>query len=163
AVDSAAKGNTGTLVGGNSWVSGAINGANSFDGSTGYMYSAAALTAPVSFTTTLWFKTSAASGPGGLLIGFGDSPTGGSAKYDRHTFMNDSGQIYFGVWTTAAQLINTTNAYNDGKWHFVAGSLASDGLKLYVDGSLVASNASVTSGQIPYPGYWRIGNDTLTG
>lgn len=52
--------------------------------------------------------------------------------------------------------------YRDGNWHHVVTTLGSDGMKLYMDGALVASKTGVTSAQ-SYNGYWRIGGDALNG
>jgi len=159
ALDSSGNGDNGTLTGGYSWTPGVLAGAISFDGSSGYMYSASQLAGPQVFTTALWFKTTTASG--GKLIGLGDVQNGPSASYDRNLYMNNSGQLYFGVYTNATQMtINSPNAYNDGHWHHAAATLAGDGMMLYVDGNLVASNAGVTSAQV-FNGYWKIGYDNL--
>ena len=70
-------------------------------------------------------------------------------------------------WMTAArsspgpglatnQALSSPAAYNDGKWHFVVATVSAAGLKLYLDGSLVASDSSGTSGG-SQGGYWLIG------
>ncbi|MGZ4803917.1 MAG: PKD domain-containing protein, partial [Acidimicrobiia bacterium] len=41
------------------------------------------------------------------------------------------------------------------------GTLSTSGMKLYVDGNLVASNTAVTKAQV-YRGYWRVGGDNLS-
>ena len=71
-------------------------------------------------------------------------------------YMNNCGSIYFGVRPDMGTrvTINSPLSYRDNQWHHVVGTLGSDGMKLYVDGSLVASNASVTKAQV-YRGYWR--------
>ena len=53
--------------------------------------------------------------------------------------------------------ITSPTAYNNGQWHQVVATQGADGMKLYVDGQLVASNA-VTGAQ-NYTGYWRVGGD----
>lgn len=63
---------------------------------------------------------------------------------------------------TVSKTIATTSSFNDGTWHQVTASMSSAGMQLYVDGSLAASNKTVTSGQATN-GYWRIGYDNLTG
>ena len=50
---------------------------------------------------------------------------------------------------------------NDGDWHHVVGVLASDGMRLYVDGVQVGSRSDVNSGH-GYYGYWRVGADTIS-
>ena len=102
---------------------------------------------------------------GGKIIGFGDGNTArsGSNGTDRHLYMNNSGSIYFGVRPDMGTrvTINSPSTYRDNQWHHVVGTLGGDGMKLYVDGSMVASNAGVTKAQV-YRGYWRVGGDRLS-
>lgn len=112
---------------------------------------------PSNYSTEVWFKTT--TGNGGKLIGFGDQRTGLSGNYDRHVYMEHSGQLTFGVWTGDANVIHSPKAYNDGKWHHVLASQStSSGMKLYVDGELVGTHPQ--TGAQPYSGYWRIGGDS---
>ena len=99
--------------------------------------------------------------PGGKLIGFGSSQTGLSGSYDRHVYMFDDGRLRFGVWTGQTNVIDTTQAYNDGKWHHMVATQGADGMKLYVDGALVGTNPQ-TQAQ-GYDGYWRVGGDNTWG
>jgi PKD repeat protein len=115
---------------------------------------------PKEFTIETWFKTTTTSG--GKLVGFGNSRTGQSSSYDRHLFMNNAGQLIFGVYPNAVREISTPSTYRDGQWHHAVASLGSDGMKLYVDGVLRASRTDTTDGQ-SYSGYWRIANDNLGG
>ncbi len=50
--------------------------------------------------------------------------------------------------------------YSDGRWHLVTASLSSTGMRLSVDGALVATRTQTTSG-IAYTGFWRFGYDTI--
>lgn len=115
---------------------------------------------PDTFSLETWFKTTSTSG--GKLIGFGSSQTGSSSSYDRQLYMNDAGQLYFGVYPGATNTVNTTESYSDGAWHQAVATLGADGMKLYVDGELKAQRADTTNGQA-FEGYWRVGNDTLSG
>lgn len=138
----------------------AANSAYSFNGSTGYVSTANLITNPQVFTISAWFKTSTASG--GKIIGFGSSQTGNSGNYDRHIYMNNAGQLYFGVYPGSVQTVNSASSYNNGVWHNVVATLSSTaGMTLYVDGQSVGTNGSITSAQV-YNGYWRIGEDNLT-
>jgi hypothetical protein len=134
------------------------------DGAAGYVSGpATAQAGPAAFTIELWFKTTTTRG--GKLIGYGNKPTGSSTNYDRHIYMSNSGQIYFGVYPNAVRTISTstTTAYNDGRWHHVAASLSpTTGMALYLDGKLVATDTATTTAQA-YPGFWRIGQDNLNG
>ena len=77
--------------------------------------------------------------------------------------MSNSGSIYFGVRPDMGTrvTVNSPLTYRDNQWHHVVGTLGGDGMKLYVDGSMVASNAGVTKAQV-YRGYWRVGGDRLS-
>ncbi len=118
------------------------------------------VTDPQAFTAEAWFRTTATHG--GKIIGFGDSASGSSRNYDRHVYMTDDGRLEFGVYPGQFQIVTSTATYNDGSWHLVDASVGAAGLELFVDGMLVASDASVTSAQ-HYDGYWRVGGDSLGG
>src|SRR4029077_656263 len=94
---------------------------------------------------------------GAKLIGFGEQPSGLSSNYDRHVYMENSGQLTFGVWTGQANTITSAKSYNDGAWHYLVATQGSDGMTLYVDGAAVGANAQ-TQAQA-YSGYWRLGGD----
>ena len=117
---------------------------------------------PQRFSLEAWVQTSTTSG--GKILGFGERNTGRSPSNgtDRHLYMNDAGQIYFGVRPDMGTRlsINSSASYNDNEWHHIVGTLGSDGMKLYVDGDLVASDGAVTKAQV-YRGYWRVGGDRL--
>ncbi len=53
----------------------------------------------------------------------------------------------------------TRGEYNDGQWHHVVAVLESAGMRLYLDGDLVASNSNPRA--IRYQGYWRVGGDVI--
>lgn len=112
--------------------------------------------APQTFSEEAWFKTSSTTG--GKIIGYGSSRTASSGTADRNIYLTSNGRLAFGV--TAASTLTTTTTYNNGEWHHVVGTLGTSGMRLYVDGSLVASN-SVTSGAA-YNGYWRIAGDAIS-
>jgi PKD repeat protein len=76
--------------------------------------------------------------------------------------LDHSGPVIFGVYPGSAQILQSPDAYNDGKWHMVVASLGNSGMVLDVDGELVASRNDVTSAQ-SYSGVWRIGGDNLNG
>ncbi|MEO6669253.1 MAG: LamG-like jellyroll fold domain-containing protein [Ferruginibacter sp.] len=132
-----------------------------FDGSSQYVSTANSYLNPPNFTISIWFKTSSVTG--GKLIGFGISQTGQSGQYDRHIYMNNAGQLYFGVYPGSVHTVNSTLAYNDGNWHHAAATLSSTaGMKLYIDGVQVAADAATTTAE-NYRGYWRIGYDNNNG
>ncbi|MGY4541260.1 hypothetical protein ACVWY0_001169 [Arthrobacter sp. UYNi723] len=111
------------------------------------------------FTLEVWFRTTT---PGGRLIGWGNTATGTSATYDRHIFMNDAGQLVFGVYPGTVKVITSPGSYSDGKPHHVTATLSAAGMKLYVDGQLAAQDPATTTGET-FSGFWRIGYNNLAG
>ena len=132
------------------------------DGTTGYISGpATAQPGPGAFSVEMWFKTTTTRG--GKLIGYGNSATGNSTNYDRHVYMSNTGQVYFGVYPNTVKTIATTTAYNDGAWHHIAATLSpTAGMALYLDGQLAATDTTTTTAQT-YTGFWRIGDDNLNG
>tara|TARA_R110002020_G_scaffold214865_6_gene422051 strand:- start:2888 stop:8005 length:5118 start_codon:yes stop_codon:yes gene_type:complete len=150
---------------------GAISGDNdramTFSGaSSQYAASTAeAVIAPDQFSTEAWIRTTTTRG--GKIIGFGDRTSGSSSSNsaDRHLYMSNNGELFFGVRTASRVTVSTPSndgkRYNDGAWHHVVTTMGADGMKLYVDGELVGSRAEVTYGRT-YNGYWRVGGDQLS-
>ena len=134
------------------------------NGLTGYITGAATVTNPQVFSIEIWFKTTVG---GGKLIGLGTSAIGPSAQYDRHLFLSNAGTLTFGVYPGAVKTITSSATYLDGNWHDAIATLApssdpNPGMRLYVDGALVASDPTTTSAEVD-SGYWRIGYDNLSG
>ncbi|MFT3970690.1 MAG: PKD domain-containing protein [Micropruina sp.] len=160
ALDSSSSGNYGNVTNSPTrGVSGAVSGdsAMTFDGSSNIIVAQQPWQSPKAFTAEVWFKTNTAKG--GKLIGFGTGASGLSTSYDRHVYMLNTGKLVFGTYNGAQQSITSSLSYNDNVWHHVAATQADDGMKLYVDGALVGTNANAT-GQ-SYTGYWRVGGDNL--
>jgi len=165
--DVSGNSNTGTVQAGAALTTdryGATNSAYSFNGSTQYISTANSSVSPgpQDFSISVWFKTSTA---GGKLVGYGASQTGPSSMYDRHIYMSNTGQIYFGIYPGLAQTINTTTTYADGKWHHVVGTVSTTlGATLFVDGAIQAADPTMTTPQVyGTTGYWRVGYDNLGG
>jgi galactose oxidase len=110
---------------------------------------------PSSYSEELWFKTTSTGG--GVLATY----AGADYAQDRVVYLTASGQIEFGVWPGATVAIESPGAYNDGKWHFVVATQGADGMRLYVDGKLVASGTTSTAQS--YLGYWQLGGTVNTG
>jgi hypothetical protein len=110
-------------------------------------------TDPQTYTVELWFKTTNGYSTGGPLASFSDTASGIPTKFDRMLWMDDTGKLHFGA---NGNIINSASAYNDGSWHMADVSNGAAGMKLFVDGNLVASNAGATASQ-SYNGYWRWG------
>ncbi|MFW8745054.1 LamG domain-containing protein [Mesorhizobium japonicum] len=135
-------------------------GAYSLNGTTSYVSTSRIYTNPTSFSIEAWFKTTVAAGK---LVGWGNARTGASSSFDRHLYIETTGKLDFGTYSGATQVVTSPAAVNDGKWHHAVGTLsASTGMRLYLDGSLVASNASYTAAEND-TGYWRVGYDSLSG
>ncbi len=164
AVDSSGSGDDGTYFGTNgetyratSPVTGATGSAVTFNGAEGSnMATGQVFNNPTVYSEELWFNTTTTNG--GKLIGFGNARSGRSSAYDRHVYMEGSGQLTFGTYTGQLNTTTSSQSFNDGKWHYLVATQASDGMKLYVDGVQVGTNPQ-TSAQA-YSGYWRIGGDT---
>lgn len=116
------------------------------------------------FSLEAWFRTTTG---GGKLIGFGNRRSTSSTNFDRHLFLSDAGNLVFGVSPGgAARELLSPATYLDGQWHHVVATLGAasptNGMRLYVDGTLVASRTDTTAAQ-SYNGYWRIGWDDIDG
>ena len=140
-------------------IANSTTGHSNFAGNTnGRVSSTTTVTAPTEFSTELWFRTTTNSG--GKLIGYGAAASGNSNSYDRHVYMANNGRLLFGVYPGAVRTVQSAASYNNGQWHHMVASQSSAGIRLYVDGQLVASDNSVTTAE-SYLGYWRIGGDNL--
>lgn len=153
--DISGNGNTGTGQGGLTLgVSGPYSdgGATSFDGSTGYVGTTTA-TNPQVLTEAIWFNATV----GGVMLGLTNQQTNAiPTAYDRAIWMDSSGQVVYGDQPGAMQEVVSPLSYNDGKWHLAVAEVGPTGQKLYIDGVLVASNASYTAPG-NYSGWWHIG------
>jgi hypothetical protein len=142
--------NSGTVNGGVTLgAAGKLNTAASLNGMTGYISTATSFSNPNTISVSAWFNTTTTSG--GPIVGLVNG-----SNFDRMLFMDNSGILYFGVYTSTYVKIATTNSYNDGNWHYAVGTLSASGMALYVDGSLVGTNAA-TNG-FNYSGTWQIGD-----
>jgi hypothetical protein len=109
------------------------------------------------FATELWFNTTSTTG--GKLIGFEDTQTGNGSNYDKQVYMTNTGELIFGVYTGGFATVTSPATYNNGAWHHMVAVQDATGMKLYVDGALVGSNATATNQ--PFSGYWRVGGGNL--
>ncbi len=113
------------------------------------------------FSEELWFKTTTTRG--GQLMGWSSSATGTSTTSDRKLYLDNTGRVFFGVNPGTRTTINSPATYRDGNWHHVVAGEGPVGLQLFVDGALVASDPTTTVAQFVRSGYWRLGNDSLSG
>lgn len=135
-----------------------LNDAATFSGSNNSTVATAALVSPPSsYSMQLWFK--APTNGRGKLAGFENTPTGNGSGYDKHIYMTDSGRLIFGTYTGSPQTVTSPESYNDDAWHMVTATQDAAGMKLYVDGAMVASNG--VTGAETGAGYWRLGGGNL--
>jgi probable HAF family extracellular repeat protein len=152
--------NSGTWSGAPAYAPGEVGQAFAFNGAN-YVATSEPVNNPQNFTLECWFMTTTTQG--GVLIGFGDQPTGNDSNYDRFLYMDNSGYLHFGIYNNGGYLVSSPASYNDGMWHHAAVTVSSSaGSLLYVDGTLVAGNAAATTAQ-NYRGWWRIGENTING
>ena len=127
--------------------------------------STTAINAPAVLTEIAWFKAPSTYTSGGKLIGFEKPRTGVAAPstgtYDRMLYMDGSGYVWFAVYNGAYFAVRSTATLNDGAWHMAAATLSAAGMNLYIDGSLVATNAN-NAGEAT-TGWWRAGCGNLGG
>ncbi|MFD4273464.1 LamG-like jellyroll fold domain-containing protein [Streptomyces cyaneofuscatus] len=133
-----------------------------FNGTNQYAYSNRQHPQPTRFSVETWIRTTTTQG--GKIIGFGNLNQQNSTRHDKHVYMRNDGRLVFGVNSSGTRTVTTSAAYNDGQWHHVVATQGplGQGMSLYVDGQLRASNILV-SGNENYPGYWRVGGDNLSG
>lgn len=131
-------------------------------GSSGYAVTSKSVAASSEYSLEFWFK--AAPGSSGKLMGYGNSNNASSSSYDRHVYLTSKGRLYYGNYPGEVKTVSTPSgtSYANNAWHHVVATQGSDGMALYVDGVLAASDPA-TSGAQAYAGYWRIGGDNLSG
>jgi hypothetical protein len=168
ALDSSGNGDNAFVAGGVRFgASGPLGGsAAGFDGVSGALETQQELTDPGAsgYTLSAWVKVASGYSSGGGIMEFQDKQAGTPGAHDRKLWIDNSGHICAGEYTSGSTEVATsgTHTYNDGSWHYVVASFSSSsGLTLYVDGSSVGSNSSATSPQ-NYPGWWIVGyNDNV--
>ncbi|MCD4526678.1 LamG-like jellyroll fold domain-containing protein [Nocardioides sp. cx-173] len=137
------------------------NAAARFNGATSTRaYTTTIDSPPDVFTLEAWFRTTSTTG--GKIVGRGNRNDRNSSKADRHLYLNNAGQVLFGVKPDQSrQVVTSPGSYRDGAWHQAVASLSPGGMRLYVDGALVAQRADVTTAEHLARGYWRVGGDAL--
>ncbi|PER28952.1 MULTISPECIES: LamG-like jellyroll fold domain-containing protein [Bacillus] len=137
--DSSGNGNTGTLVNNPTWTDSGKGGALAFSGgSRAEFNSSATLNKTGDESVSLWFKTS--------------QPATGTTSIFRNSNRFTALQLVAGGQARAAHWPNDSSSYkalnfpwtySDNKWHhYVASYDHLTGMKIYVDGNLVASNTT---------------------
>ncbi len=127
-----------------------------FDGSTGWAETTNSDSNPEGFSVLLWFKTTTAAGG---LLGFSSqaNPTTSTpTDHDRQLWIDPSGKLVWGVYSTNINQLTSPSAVNTGNWVFAVASIGSSGTALYVNGTKVASSSTPTTAQ-NYTGWWSLG------
>lgn len=121
---------------------------------------------PMTYTLEAWFRTTSTAS--GRILGLGNARTGVSTEDDRNLYLDTTGHIVFGAFRdaspAAAYVAQSPGVYNNGAWHHAVATMSpTNGMRLYIDGALVATNANVLSHSYTAPSFWRIGYDKLNG
>ena len=137
------------------------DGSTTFNGTNTLLVSPTAQASPQTLSLEIWFKTTVA---GGYLIGLNNSATGAGGSYDRHLYLNSTGQVVFGIYNGGVRVVTSTASYNNGAWHHAVGTFSSTaGLTLYIDGQSVGTPLTAAYTAENNTGYWRIGYGNLSG
>ncbi len=163
AADSTGNNNTGAVTGTASWGAGPTGNFTAFN-FNGSSYIACgdsqSLNTTEAISVTGWFKTTMAATGGGSIL-----------RHDGHYTalqLTATGQAQTALWnngTLNKVMFNWT--YNDGNWHHYASTYdMTQGVNIYVDGTLVASNttlrgplstATVAGGSVTSPTPFMLG------
>ncbi|WP_413287623.1 invasin domain 3-containing protein [Bdellovibrio sp. HCB337] len=99
------------------------------------------------FAWEFWFKTNSATPKLGGMVGASNSTTGApnncNTRNNFNVFMDTAGKVRFRVYDGGSdRTIISSSSYADTNWHHVVATMnSSTGTKLYIDGTLVGSNA----------------------
>lgn len=143
--DATGNGNTGTLVGGVSWTTSGKNGnALDFNGTTGQVEIDAgplAMDNLSTFTAMAWVENDIGTGAGtDDIVGWWDYPSSASWIITHHNNNN----YFFSIEGKASIFAGTVGT----AWTHVAGTYDGSTMRLYVDGTQVASQSGL-SGTLP--------------
>ncbi|HEY9171144.1 MAG TPA: LamG domain-containing protein [Verrucomicrobiae bacterium] len=94
-------------------------------------------TGPQEFTLSVWFKP---EGSAGYFVLFENS--------DRQIGIDPDGKLHFYLFPGYQAFLYAPTTLTGTNWHSAAATLSPAGMKLYLDGICVATNASVTSGAV---------------
>jgi signal peptidase I len=123
----------------------------------------AAITGQTPVTVIAWVK--GVAGTNGKVVGFEKPQTGvavpSTGTYDRMLYVDGNGKAWFGVYNGAYFAISSPATVMNNSWHMLAATLGPGGMRLYLDGVLVANNAN-NAGEAT-SGWWRVGCGNLAG
>ncbi len=167
--DATGQGNTGTLTGGPTWVSGKFGNGISFDGSNDYVQTASApgFTASTPFSLCAWAYSTSNSSVVIMNTAIEASPYdgiwfqwGGGGRQNKPVFaINSTASGAEDIYVSSALSLNTW-------YHLCAtydGSQTVGGMKIYVNGAAASTTTNANSGFGSFPNRaFRIGTDTHT-
>ena len=102
------------------------------------------------FSVAAWFKTSTNFASEAFIVnkgGIGSDSAGQNQNYQISITSAEFIKVGFETSTGADQFVTTTNAYNDGQWHYAVVTNDGANLILYIDGVQVGSKS--TAGASP--------------
>jgi hypothetical protein len=141
ALDATGNGNTGTLVNGPTWTTGAVAGALAFNGinqSVSVAHTAALDAFPLSVSA--WIKTTSTTGVSGIVNKYVANSNNGYNLFLNNgaicAWYSRSGTNY--VYDGGGCTLQTAG-YNNGLWHQVVYVVDTAGARLYVDGAQVGT------------------------
>ncbi len=110
------------------------------------------------FTIAMWFNLPTDYTYNADLIAMTDTQSGGHTEFDKALLVGPVGSsttnnLSFYLFPGQPVFLPTPNNVADGQWHHVVATLSSQGMMLYLDGSLVATNSNTASQG--FAGYWR--------
>ena len=154
--------NTGNLVNTPTYTAGVAGNFEFNSASSQQVTTTNSITNPTAYTLFVLFKTSTASGR--KLIGFEDSQTGSAGNYDRHLYVDTSGNVRFGIFTGTTVTLISSITVTDDTWRLVAATYGGEGTtgRLYINGVSDVSRTFTNAGQ-SMTGWWRIAGNRLSG
>lgn len=87
-------------------------------------------------TIGYWIRT-AGSSEQGFAYNFGNN-LGGNGDYSQ-TYINST-NVSFGIYQSGWNIAHSNTGISANEWHYIAGTWGSNGIKLYIDGDLVATH-----------------------
>ena len=140
-------------------VLGPVSGsATSFPGYPGWYATSAARARAVAGSVVAWFRTTS---PTGTLVEFSSGQGTTTTKAERSLWVDATGRL---VWAPDVQVkksVATAFPVTDGGWHLAVGTVGPAGALLYLDGVLVASDATAVPSQTN-TGWWHLGWGSAT-
>jgi hypothetical protein len=123
-----------------------------------YLTSTNSYVNPQGYSVTAYFKTAGLPAGSGPVFEFTSSQLQSPVQWDRHVWIDATGHLVYGVYPGAVKEITSPGAtsYADNTWHQITATNGAAGLKMYVDGTLVATDAAVTTSEVT-TGWWHLG------